>query len=132
MTHRTTETVLRDHLDRALRGDLDGDIDENFAPDIVLLTTYGTFRGFQGIRAAAKLLNDQLGSTSYEYTNVVSEGDVGFLEWRAETPRARVTDGADTFIVRDGKIRTMTIHYTVEPIDAGSAGYTPHNVGGDG
>ncbi len=119
MEDRSTEVVLRNHLERALRGDLDGDIAENFAPDSVLLTTYGTFRGFQGIRAAAKLLNDQLGSTTYEYTNVVSEGEIGFLEWRAEAPRARVTDGADTFLIRDGKIRTMTIHYTVEPVDPG-------------
>ncbi len=119
MEDRSTEVVLRNHLERALRGDLDGDIAENFAPDSVLLTTYGTFRGFQGIRAAAKLLNDQLGSTTYEYTNVVFEGEIGFLEWRAEAPRARVTDGADTFLIRDGKIRTMTIHYTVEPVDFG-------------
>ena len=114
MVDRSTDTVLQDHLGRARRGDLEGDIKENFAPDCVLLTTYGTFRGRQGIRAAAKLLNDQLGSTAYEYTNVVSEGDVGFLEWRAETPRVRITDGADSFVIREGKIQTMTIHYTVE------------------
>ncbi len=118
MADRTTEAVLRDHLERAQQGDLEGDIRDNFAPDTVLLTTYGTFHGHQGILAAAKLLNDQLGSTSYEYTNVVSEGDVGFLEWRADTPRARVTDGADSFVIRDGKIQTMTIHYTVEPVDS--------------
>jgi hypothetical protein len=43
-------------------------------------------------------------------------GPVGFLKWTAESPTARITDGADSYVVRDGLIVAHTIHYTVEPL----------------
>jgi hypothetical protein len=47
---------------------------------------------------------------------VMAEGEMGFLEWTAEAENgARVTDGADSYLIRDGRIRAMTIHYTVVP-----------------
>jgi len=63
MTHRTTEEVLRDHLALAQRGDIDADIERNFSPSCVLLTSYGVFRGHEGVREAAALLDRQVGRT---------------------------------------------------------------------
>jgi hypothetical protein len=39
---------------------------------------------------------------------------VAFLAWTAEVEHARVRDGADSFIIKDGWIVAQTIHYTVE------------------
>lgn len=115
MTQRSTEHVFLDHLDRAQRGDIDGDIAHNFAPTCVLLTTYGVFRGHDGVRAAAELLDRQIGPATYVYRNRVWEGEIAFLEWTADTAKATVPDGADSFHIRKGRIEVMTIHYTVQP-----------------
>lgn len=114
MTNRTTDEVLRDHLELAQRGDVDTDIDRNFSPHCVLLTSYGVFRGHEGVRAAAALLDKQVGRTDYVYRTTMTEGEVGFLEWTAEGASERIDDGADSYLIRDGLIETMTIHYTVK------------------
>ena len=113
MNVRTTREVFEDHLDLAQRGDLETDIERNFAQDCVLLTGYGVFRGHQGVREAAELLDNQLGKGQYIYSNRLWHEDVAFLEWSAESGRACIEDGADSYWVRDGLIRVMTIHYTV-------------------
>jgi hypothetical protein len=110
---RTTREVFEDHLALALKGEVETDIERNFAPDCVLLTSDGEFRGHQGIREAARALFAKLPGTDYEYTNTMVAGELAFLEWRGRSARARVDDGADSFIVRQGRIVYMTAHYTV-------------------
>jgi hypothetical protein len=113
MSDRSTDEVFQDHLELAQQGNVEGDIARNFAPDCVLLTSYGVFRGHAGVRAAAALLDEQIGRTRYTYRTRLSHGEVAFLEWSAETERAIVDDGADSYWIRDGRIQVMTIHYTV-------------------
>jgi hypothetical protein len=36
------------------------------------------------------------------------------LEWAYEHDIVRVRDGADSYLIEDGKILAQTIHYTVE------------------
>lgn len=115
MAARTTEAVFADHLELAQRGDRETDIVRNFAADCVLLTSYGTFTGHMGVRDAAALLERQLGRTRYTYRTRLCHGEVAFLEWSAESDRASVRNGADTFLIRGGLVRTATIHYTVTP-----------------
>jgi hypothetical protein len=110
---RSTAEVFADHLARADRADVEGDIAENFAPDCVLLTTYGRFDGHEGVRAAADLLARQLPDATYEYLQRSTHGEIAFLEWSGRGTGASVHDGADSFLIRDGHIRVMTIHYTV-------------------
>jgi hypothetical protein len=38
----------------------------------VLLTTYGVFHGHDGAREAAKLLDEQIGRTRYDYRNGIA------------------------------------------------------------
>jgi hypothetical protein len=114
MCVRSTEEVFHDHLTLAQQGDLETDIARNFDRKCVLLTSFGIFRGHIGVREAAALLERQLGRAQYRYSNRLWHDDTAFLEWSAETARARVSDGADSFIIRDGLIRTMTIHYTIQ------------------
>lgn len=115
MSTRSTAEVVNDHLSLARQGDVETDIGRNFAPDCVLMTTYGVFRGHAGIRDAARLLQDQLGETGYEYRTRLCHGELGFLEWAASSDRGRIDDGADSYWVHEGLIRAMTIHYTVKP-----------------
>jgi len=111
---RTTEQIFNDHLTRTEQGDVEGDIAANFAPDCVLLTSYGRFEGHDGVRAAAALLARQVPAAVYRYTQRSVAGDIAFLEWTATGRGARVQDGADSFLCRRGLVRIMTIHYTVD------------------
>lgn len=113
MQGRTTQQVLQDHLDRAQRGDLDADIERNFDPDCVLMTTYGTFRGHEGVREAAALLARQMGAGGYRYLRQEWHEELAFLEWTVDNDRVSIPDGADSYWIRDGRIRAMTIHYSV-------------------
>ncbi|MFA5530567.1 MAG: nuclear transport factor 2 family protein [Thiohalomonadaceae bacterium] len=68
------------------------------------------------MRAKVRLLSEQLPGGRWTYHTVMVEGELGFLEWSAEADNgARVEDGADSYLIRDGRIRAMTIHYTVVP-----------------
>lgn len=113
---RSARKVLEDHLELAKEWDFETDVARNFDDDIVLMTTYGIFRGIEGLRAKVDLLAEQMPGGRWNYENVMVEGELGFLEWTAEADNgARVFDGADSYLIRDGKIRAMTIHYTVLP-----------------
>ena len=116
MPIRTTEEVLEDHLDLAQAGDVETDIARNVATDVVLLTSYGVFRGWEGVREAAALLDRHIGRSAYTYYRTrLWYGELAFLEWSVIGERVRIDDGADSYLIRDGRIQAMTIHYTVRP-----------------
>ena len=114
MMSRTAKDVFLDHLECAQRGDIAADIERNFSTACTLLTSYGVFRGHEGVKAAAELLDQQIGKTEYHYRTQMTDGEVAFLEWTAESSRAWIDDGADSYLIRNGRIEAMTIHYTVQ------------------
>jgi hypothetical protein len=111
---RSAAEVFDDHLFLAGEHRFEEDIERNVSPDIVVLERRGVFRGREGTRELARLLEQELPEAPYVYTNRMVEGRVAFLEWTAEAPHARVRDGADSFIIENGWIVAQTIHYTVE------------------
>lgn len=67
------------------------------------------------MRQLARLLREQLPNMRFQYRTVLVEGEVGFLEWTADADGAKVEDGADSYVIHDGRIVAQTIHYTVIP-----------------
>lgn len=121
MTHeqlrgRSAEEVFEDHLRLAGEHRFDEDIERNVSPHCVILERRGIFRGREGARELARLLEEELGPAPYVYTLRLVEGRFAFLEWTADAAHARVRDGADSFVIEDGWIVAQTIHYTVEPV----------------
>ena len=97
---RSAHEVLADHLARAGRDDLEGDLRRNFHPDVVVLTPGGMLRGHDGVRlgrAAAQR------PTGRERSALRTVGRYGQIEWRAEAPGGPVI-GVETFIVRNGRV----------------------------
>lgn len=112
---RTPEHVFRDHLRLGLAGTAEEDLGRNYAEDVVALTSGGVFRGHDGIRELSRLLREQLPNCSFRYRTQLVEGDLAFLEWTATSDLGEVRDGADSYVIRDGRIVAQTIHYTIEP-----------------
>lgn len=109
---RTTTEVIHDHLARRLAGDLEGDL-ANYADDVVMLTGSGEFAGHEGVRQCAAELDRLVGGASFVYDSTAISGEYGFLQWSArEEGKPIVCDGADSFVVRDGRIVMQTVHYT--------------------
>ena len=124
LTRRSAREVLDDHLNIAQRWegiDVDmetvvrEDLERNVSKDIVVLTNRGTFHGYDGVMELALMLGVELPEhRAFEYTYVAAEGRIAFLEWAYEDSTTRVRDGADSYLIEDGKIVAQTIHYTVE------------------
>jgi SnoaL-like domain len=123
LRNRSAQEVLDDHLNIAQRWGEDvglerivqDDLERNVAEDIVVLTNRGTFRGHDGVMELAQMLAEELPAhEAFEYTYTSVEGKMAFLEWAYEDATTRVRDGADSYLIEDGKIVAQTIHYTVE------------------
>jgi hypothetical protein len=112
---RTAREVFEDHLHRSTEGTVEEDIDRNYASTVVILSGDGVLHGHDGLREQAHKLQGELPNCSFHYGTQLVEGEVAFLEWTAEADGARVRDGADSYLIRDGRIIAQTIHYTVEP-----------------
>ena len=120
---RSAREVLDDHLNIANRWGPDDDLerivqddlDRNVAEDCVVLMSRGTFHGHQGVMQLAQMLGEELPEhRGFQYTYTAVEGRMAFLEWAYDDARVKVTDGADSYLIEDGKIVAQTIHYTVE------------------
>lgn len=79
---------------------------------MVVISGDGIFHGHDGVRNTASILRDELHGASFDYHTTLVEGELAFLQWSARSDDARVNDGADSFIIRDGKIVGQTIHFT--------------------
>lgn len=94
---------------------LEEDLRRNVAADIVILINRGIFRGHDGVRQLAWMLAEELPEhRKFQYTHVAAEGRIAFLEWTYEDDQVQVPDGADSYLIEDGKIVAQTIHYTVQ------------------
>jgi hypothetical protein len=119
---RSAKQVFEDHLRKRLQGNLEEDLARNYAEDVVLLTTRGTFHGKDGVRNCARVLLEELPCPRYRYRTKLVNGNLAFLEWSAQCAKAHVDDGADSYLIRDGRIVGQTIHYTVQQNDSGQKG----------
>lgn len=114
-THaRSPKDVFDDHLRKSEHGSIDEDLRRNYSEDVVVLTRRGVFCGHDAMRQLNRLLIEELPNATFDYRTRLVEGEMAFLEWSARAEGARVEDGADSYLIRGGKIIAQTIHYTVE------------------
>ena len=119
---RSAEDVLNDHLRQSKEGSVENDLARNYGEDVVLLTGLGVYRAHDGVRELNVMLHRELGpNATLEYRTQLLEGELGFLEWtaRSEGAGTRIEDGADSYLIRNGKIVAQTIHYTVQRSGSG-------------
>ncbi len=113
LRNRSTKEVLEDHLRLSQSGTVDEDLTRNYAQDLIILCARGIFRGHEGLRTLNQFLQEELPNAKFEYHTVLAAEEMAFLEWTAEAENARVEDGADSYLICDGRIVAQTVHYTV-------------------
>jgi hypothetical protein len=68
----------------------------------------------RGFVTEAVCLKESLPEGKFDYYNVLVDGEIAFLEWKGFSGHKEVREGADSFVIRGGKIVAQTIHYKVE------------------
>src|SRR5262245_40753726 len=80
------------------------------------MSAEGIDRGHDGVRRVAEVLHRYIGPGDWRCDNMLAEGEVALVQWSGTTNRLAIHDGADTFVVREGRIVTQTIHYSSRPL----------------
>jgi len=115
MTERSTEEVFADHLELCKQGDLEADIQRNFAEDVVIVSEFGTSHGRDGVRQSNDLLHQQLSTKNYTYEQILTGQDIAFERWDGASQGMQVKNGIDFFLVQDGYIQLQLIYYKPQP-----------------
>lgn len=111
---RSPREVIERHLWQVRHGTVDDDLAENYAENLILLTRWGAPRGHDGMRRFADNLRSDLPHMRLAYEEVLIEDGFGFLEWTGTGPDGTpVGGGADSYVVRGGRIVAQSVHYTV-------------------
>jgi len=111
---RSAKDVLQDHLDRRKAHDLEGDLTCNYDENLIVMSKDGVFHGKDGIRHTAAILRRNLPNAKFSYDIVRVEGEIALLSWSAEASNGNIVcEGADTFLIKDGRIVAQTIHYGI-------------------
>ena len=114
--NRSPREVFEDHLELAQKGELEKDLERNYDADSVLLTNYGVFHGRKGMKEAAHLLKKQLPGGTYNYKLKLCHEEICFLHWTGKSNISVIPDGADSYLIKHGKIKVQTIYYSVEKL----------------
>lgn len=97
---RTAEEVCDDHLHEGQQGSIEADLARNDAEDVVLLCTRGVLRGHDGVRQANRWLMQELPEAGFAYQTR--------LEWPGQVEDGKRARGADSLLIRDGRIVAQT------------------------
>ena len=101
----STEVVVARHLRAFVAADVEA-LMADYAPDAVLCLPDQTAKGHAALRAfweqAVQLF--PAGQTQFEVLRQEVHGDCVYLVWRASSPALDPSGGADTFVIRDGRI----------------------------
>ncbi len=111
---RSTDEVFESHLRLRLEGKVEEDIEQNFSPDVVLISSIKRLTGHDGIRESAQDLQHDVGDAKFTYVRKVVEGEFAYLIWKAESDTVKVEHGVDSFLIRNGKILVQSVYYAVE------------------
>lgn len=116
---RSTEEVFEDHLRLRAEGKLEEDLARNYDHQVVLLTSNSKMSGHDALRVSAQRLREQLPGAHFSYHVRQVQGAYALLIWSAKSSRFDAVEGADSFVIKNGKIAFQSIHYTLQSSDEG-------------
>ena len=112
----STDEVLDHHLKSFGEGDLDGLLSD-YAPEAVLFTPTGTFRGPDAMRPFFQAVIAEVGRPGTTFNMALRDivGEFGYFIWSAETADNVYEMATDTFTVRNGKIACQSFAARIVP-----------------
>ena len=111
LARRGTREVLEDHLRLRRDGNLEADVERNYATDVQVVSLMTRGRGHDCLRAMAGELEETCPTNGYDCDELIVEGSVGMLVWSARCPDGRIAEAVDSFVVERGRITVQTVHY---------------------
>jgi hypothetical protein len=115
LRRRTTQEVFDDHLALMASGDPAADLARNYSDHSIVLTSMGVFRGQHGRRSLGDWIHTKVPFAELEIVTRLVSGEVAFLEWNARSRHTEITSGANSYLIRDGRILVQTVHFLVVP-----------------
>lgn len=109
---RTPQQVMADHIAALEAGDLQRAMCD-YAQDAVVIMPGSVIRGRAAITEGFSQFYQLFGGRVPTITSMTIEGEVAFDTFTLETEFASIPDGADTFVIRFGRIRYQTVHSTI-------------------
>ena len=113
LSKRTPEEVFTHHAQSLGAEDLDA-IMMDYADAAIFMNPSGVLRGKDAIRNFFAELLQALPKAQWGVKTLYAD-NVLFLEWTADSARASVSDGVDTFIFQNGLITLQTVRNTIVP-----------------
>lgn len=110
---RTVKEIWEHHKVAFDNADLE-ELMLDYAEDSVYVTTNKSLVGKSKIRELYK--NHFASLEEDSSSSIISEkieGEIVFFEWTADSPSINISDGVDTFVIRDGFIVAQTMRATV-------------------
>jgi hypothetical protein len=83
-------------------GDLENDLERNYADDVVVLCELGALKGCAAIRRSARRLGLQLPDAGFQFPIKLVQGEHVVLVWKARSQLFQVEDGANSFAFATG------------------------------
>lgn len=110
-------SVYNHHAAAFAAGDVEGALSD-YAADAVLVTGDGPIRGHEALRGAfTQMFATVFKPGTYDMTVEAKyvEGDVVFMVWHASCATVDISLGAETYVIRDGKIVAQTFAGKFDP-----------------
>lgn len=116
---RTPKEIIDHHAVALADGDVAGVVSD-YAEDARFITPDGVVAGRTALTEAFAGVLEQFPGFTLSVVNLVVDGDMVLLEWTADAKAHDITDGVDTFVIRDGLIQVQTARFTVRPKSDGA------------
>ena len=113
LSNRTPAEVFTHHAQAFEAEDLDA-ILLDYAPTATVIRPPDVLRGKDAIRTFFTQVIQALPKAPHRNTMTFAD-NVLLLEWTADSARASISDGVETYLFENGLITLQTVHYTVVP-----------------
>ncbi len=110
ISQRTPEEVFNHHVQALGAEDVAATV-LDYAETSRIITPAGVMQGRDAIGAYFAELFRIVPKASWTVKTSFVD-NILFLEWTADSDRASINDGVDTFILHDGLIQTQTVRFT--------------------
>lgn len=109
---RSPREVLDRHLWQSRHGTLESDLTEKLRPRRHRFHSVGRRPRPRPRASLRRQAPRELPDTTFDYDEVLVDGEFAFLEWRGRgSDGTCVCDGADSYVIHDGRITAQSIHY---------------------